>query len=657
VENPDIDRNLVEFEFRAQLYWCNIRGSRYQIHEPEYLRDLFIPHSVVVQDLFGVSGEQFVDEIVKIWYALSFGLQELLRELFDFEKDLMGAAGRKVTSVPNSSGCDLSEVVREVLKEQGWEKRQNELQNRLVGMELFDLEKITTLPRRLLDELTWSAGEEKSFFAEGDFRGWPLRIWPVFRRPFIRLDGRYCCFDLYSLFDHIYRDMQHIILRITPSYKERWNSIQQKVSEDLPFKYFGRLLPGGRIFRQVYYKGRTDRGEIDWCETDGLIVFDDHLFVIEARGGAFTYTPPATDFPAYIASIKNLVLKPATQGKRFVEYLNSGDLVALFDKDHRQVWELCRVDFRHTMICAVTIDPFTEIAAQVQHLRKIGVDVGAEPVWAVSIDDLRVYADVFENPLVFLHYVEQRSEAFRSRVLEVDDEFDHLGLYLKHNHYRKYAEDLQRNSGARVTFTGYRSKIDKFFNERMFDPSVSCPLKQTTPSRVLEIVQWLSDCALPGRAEVVAFLLDLDNESRTKIAASIDAELEKQPNTKRAQPISTHAGVNLTVVCWKDSYVRPNSAFALEHARVVHLLSDKTRRLLLELSYGDEDILRSITWHWVKLPNIPMVELPRLQAKAEELRNTRIARARAQMGAIGRNDGCPCGSGKKYKRCCLARQR
>ena len=154
----------------------------------------------------------------------------------------------------------------------------------------------------------------------------------------------------------------------------------------LPFKYFGRLLPGGRFFRQVYYKGRTERGEIDWCETDGLTVFDDHLFVIEAKGGAFTYTPPATDFPAYIASLKNLVLRPVTQGKRFVEYLNSGDLVTLFDKDQRQVGELRRADFRHITICAVTIDPFTEMAAQVQHLRKIGVDVGAEPVWAVSID-------------------------------------------------------------------------------------------------------------------------------------------------------------------------------------------------------------------------------------------------------------------------------
>jgi len=307
-EDPNIDPNLEEFEFKAQLYWCNIRGSRYQVHEPEYLRDMFIPHSGVLQELFGISGEQFVDEIVKIWRALSFGLQDLTRELAAFQKDVMDAVERRLASAPNSSECELSEVMREVLKEQGREARQIELQNRLVGMDLFDLEKITTLPRRLLDELTWLPGEEKGFFAEGEFRGWPLRIWPVFRRPFIRLDGRYCCFDLYSLFDHIYRGMQHIILRLKPSYKEQWNSIQQEVSEHQPFKYFGRLLPGGRFFRRVYYKGRTDRGDIDWCETDGLIVFDDHLFVIEVKGGAFTYTPPATDFPAYIDSLKNLVL-------------------------------------------------------------------------------------------------------------------------------------------------------------------------------------------------------------------------------------------------------------------------------------------------------------------------------------------------------------
>ncbi len=102
--------------------------------------------------------------------------------------------------------------------------------------------------------------------------------------------------------------MQRTILRLKPSYAETWNRNQQKISEELPFKYLERMLPGAKVLKQVYYRGRTNAGAAEWCEADGLLIYDDHLFVIEARGGAFTYTPPATDFPAYIASLKNLVL-------------------------------------------------------------------------------------------------------------------------------------------------------------------------------------------------------------------------------------------------------------------------------------------------------------------------------------------------------------
>jgi len=185
-------------------------------------------------------------------------------------------------------------------------------------MDLFDVQKTTALPLELLNELTWLRGEETEFFAEGEFRGWPLRIWPIFKRPFIQLGGRYYCFDLYGLLDNLYRVMQRAIRHSSQNYVQTWNNIQQRVSEDLPFRYLENLLPGAKVWRQVYYRGKTDAGATEWCETDGLLIYDDHLFVIEAKGGAFTYTPPATDFPAYVASLKNLVLKPATQGKRFV---------------------------------------------------------------------------------------------------------------------------------------------------------------------------------------------------------------------------------------------------------------------------------------------------------------------------------------------------
>lgn len=652
-DDPNFNEDFEDFQFKAQFYWCNVRGTRYQVHQPAYLNDMFLPHSDALQELFGISGEQFVNEIKNIWHALSFGLGEAFESMDQFRKDALDAVDKKIAET--SSEADLHVLMAEVVKEHGWEDRQNDIFGRFLGMDLFDVQKTTALPQMLLDQLTWSPGEEGEFFAEGPFRGWPLRIWPTFKRPFIRLNGRHYCFDLNSLLDNIYRGMQRIIFRLKPDYRETWNKIQQNLSEELPFKYLQRLLPGAKVLRQVYYRWRTESGATDWCEADGLLIYDDHLFVIESRGGAFTYTPPATDFPAYVSSLKNLVLKPAMQGKRFVEYLHSADAVPVFDKNHVQIGELSRADLRHVTICAVTLDPFTELAAQVQHLRKIGVDVGLHPVWAISVDDLRVYADIFENPLRFLHYVEQRMRAFQSDIVQSDDELDHLGLYLKHNHYSRYAEELQGQSGARITFHGYRSDVDKFFRERSFGAKTSCPLKQDTPTRILEIVDLLSQSNKPRRAEISAYLLDLSGAWREKISNGIDEELARQPTTKRPKPLSTHGGVNLTMYCWTESWARRDAAEALAHARTVLLVNDDRRRLLLELSYTDQGVLRDATWQWVDLSGIPVALLPRLRNNAEKLRQRRVAKAKTERRKIGRNEPCPCGSGKKYKKCCLGR--
>jgi uncharacterized protein YecA (UPF0149 family) len=46
-----------------------------------------------------------------------------------------------------------------------------------------------------------------------------------------------------------------------------------------------------------------------------------------------------------------------------------------------------------------------------------------------------------------------------------------------------------------------------------------------------------------------------------------------------------------------------------------------------------------------------------LGACVEELNLTRLAALKAERPPkIGRNDPCPCGSGEKYKKCCLQAQ-
>ena len=112
-DDPKLDAAFEQLQRNAQMYWCNVRGSRYQVHDPVYLEEVFLPHSAIFYELFNISAEDFVRETDKIWLALTFV----------FEK-------------PERYGDELDR---------------------------FDVQKNSTLPQKLLDELTWSPGEEKTF--------------------------------------------------------------------------------------------------------------------------------------------------------------------------------------------------------------------------------------------------------------------------------------------------------------------------------------------------------------------------------------------------------------------------------------------------------------------------------------------------------------
>lgn len=222
-ENKDFNLEFEEFKFKAQLYWANIRGDRYQVHEAVYLHDMFLPHSEVLKELWGVSAEDFVRCLSQLVEHLAHGINDLIGDAVSFRNDVLAAMKKKIEMESNSFE-DFDALMALVIQENGWQERGRVALENLIGMDFFDVEKSTTLPRALLDALAWAPGEETDFFAPGQFRGWPLRVWPVFRRPFLRLNGRIYCFDHYSLFDNIYRVIQRTVERLTRAREERPSS-------------------------------------------------------------------------------------------------------------------------------------------------------------------------------------------------------------------------------------------------------------------------------------------------------------------------------------------------------------------------------------------------------------------------------------------------
>ncbi|ARR51824.1 hypothetical protein ETN89_20860 (plasmid) [Photobacterium damselae subsp. damselae] len=649
LQNPDLNMDEEEFYFKSQMYWCNVRGERYHCHQEEYLNDLLLTHNDALIKNFDISASELITELMKVQYSLTRGMADAFAEFDEFIAKTHEKAEAKIEA-GLADDKSVVETWQLVVEENNWQDWCASIMGRLFGLDLFDLSKVTNLPVKFLSVLSFERGEDTDLFSGGEFKGWPLRILPVFKKPFLNINSKYYCFDLNSLFDNIYRVIQRAIISTDPAYKSEWNEKQKKTSEELPFKYFRKLIPNAQEFREVYYRsGVGKKGRMEWCETDGLIIYDDHLFVIEVKAGAFTYTSPANDLPAYLSSIKGLVLNPTLQAKRFVDYLMSESDVTIYDENHKQVATLSKDDFRKITICPITIDSFTEIAAQIQHLKRIGLDVGDFPTWSISVDDLRVYSEVFDNPLIFLHFVEQRMNSFYSKSVETDDELDHLGLYLKHNNYALYADSLMSEQNANIRFNGYRQELDNYFADKLIAPKLPSPITQKMPDRLREIIDILSVEESLGRTKISSYLLDCSSEARLDIVDKIDNVLIQQAKLNRPLPLSTYGDRKLTVFCWQKSLIERDEDFVLNHARAAMLVTNDSERIVVELFYSNENLLEKVDWKVVSLQGLSNLEIERLKTQAESLKGMR----HKKIGKIGRNEPCSCGSGKKFKKCCI----
>jgi preprotein translocase subunit SecA len=647
IQDPKIDMEMEEFRVRTEICWMNVRGKRYQPHERQALTDVLGPHSDVLVRLFGIDAPSLISELEKILSKLTRGLGDALSSMADLQQE---ALARMARLAEETSMTNIDELRDRVFAEDSnLAASRDQIAGEIFGLDLFDVKKITRLPKKLLDELAWSPGEEAEFFAPGELCGWPLRVWPTMKRPFIRLEDRILCFDGFALRDNFYRVLQRAIFRLAPEYRQTWNKRQKIISEDLPFRYILRLLPGARIYQSIYYRWRrTEAGPYQWCEADGIVIYDDHLFVIEIKAGAFTYTSPATDLAAHLASLRGLVLAPASQGNRFIDFLESSTEVSIADASHNEVGRLRRADFRHVAACAITLDQFTELAARSHHLRSVGIDLGHRPIWVLSIDDLRVYADLFDNPLVFLHFVEQRMRADRSEIIDLNDEMDHLGLYLATNNYAQYASKIAAGGPSKINFTGYRTPIDGYYSAIVQGDTPTLP-KQGMPERLAEIVALLGTSRMPNRSAAASFLLDSAGDFRTKLAGIIEEQLSNNKELLRARPLSVYDEMAFTLFCWSPSAPR-QAAAAFEHVQTVMAANSESSRHLLELEYTSTGVLKEVHWRRVELTGRSDAEMVHLQAAARALREQRVVAAQ-KRGKIGPNEKCPCGSGRKYKRC------
>lgn len=632
-EEGSLDDDIVQYIVQSQMA-SFIRGDRYQIYEIEHLEKLLYPHNDVIIELFQLTANELITGLEKLQYSLSSAKADALNNLqeifINFEEKIEINENGDVKDLKNNDDKD----------------RFQSCVDELFGNSLHDVKQVTGWSDRIIDSLSYNINEYDKFFS-GEYSGWPIIDLPIQKKPFIKINGISYCFDYYNLFDNIYRIMQKTIKELKPTYVNDWSHIQQKASEQMVEELFKKLLPNSITFRDNYYPKNKSLKQCD--ENDVIVVYDDILLIIEVKAGSFTYTPAITDYKSHINSFKALIEKADYQCERTINYIKNNEEVAIYDNNKNLKTVLEQKDFREIYSFCVTVDNFNEFAAKAEKLSFISIQSGTI---AISIDDLRVYSDYFDSPLYFLHYLKQRKLATKIKNLNLYDELDHLGLYIKHNLYSITMNDFDDESF--VHLHGYREEIDNYFMS-LYADEISFPKpEQEIPYRIKEIIEYLEKNNIKNKTYLSSFLLDFALDAKEEMVQYIDYILNRQRQINKMIPIITFGELRYCLFVNQPGVPDLGEEYKCDYIDASILYKELDDYVLLNLYYNNDKKLEKVVFSVRSLQSISNNRYDELNILGEKYAHSRMESFKKKTGKkkIGRNDLCLCGSGKKYKKCC-----
>jgi len=646
--------DTADVEFRAKSNWVMLRGKRYQVLEGEFYRYVLKPHDDVLKEVYGVGASDIAE-----------GFQAMADATRSGQADAIAEIKRQFRSVQNFAAAQ-EKPLKDAMEE--WAIANTE-QSKAAGRAMDDMfrggianvSRHTKLPPTLLADLAYRRGEETEFFASGDFAGTPYRTLPARKKPLIQLGADYYAVDPCLTRDAGYRALLHNLLQRKPNYKKAFEDRQKTMSEAAFADILSVQLPGATVLQEVYYR---DPATKQWSENDTLILLDDVLFLVEAKAGAAaTIASPALDFNRHAQSVQDLVLKAYRQCERFFRYLNSANEVPLYSRVDGRYEECSRVrgsDYRVMVPIGLTVESFSPFSTYCKELPQIEPLLGKYAFISMSIDDLFVLKRFLHTPGSFVHYMEVRQAVAGIRKAHLFDEFDHLGAYLEKNRFDQDIADQFRGGKANMlVWDGMSGIVDRSFEgedwERTPFPT------QKFPEEVLNLLQALDATRARGWLAAESHIRDLGEEGRNNLAKMLSGLRQTLNQHPARYFVLTGDGKPLFVwlqhqdhqIDWAKVNIKASAAdLVVKSSDVIGVVAE----------VGADGTYRRAQLFVVQMPTERTAEnghiyedAARMQERAGALKfdpprsDVRLESA----NKTGRNGPCPCGSGKKYKKCCL----
>lgn len=625
----DDNNAIAEYIFESEIN-SEITGKRYDVFEVEHFIDLFSPLKDYFEKSYGFPIQLLFDGIDKIKRKFMFGINDTRDEML---KIMDRCDPEKISDKDRDKFYDLMDE--------------------MFGLKLQNVGEITNWSNEFLDVLSYGLGDNQFSFEDISFEKIYELHKEINRKPLIKLNENYYYLSMHRLLDNLDR----IILKdLYKRNKEDIEIIKKKTSqtcEELVGKYIKRIIPESKVLTSNHYKiGKK------MCENDVLIIFDKYLFIIEVKSGSFTPDVAINNMESHFKSLKVLVEEADSQVNRFMEGLESQELLKIYESNEKGSplkKIINKKDYKEIFKIGITLEGFNEIEARAD---KVGILNLNKDIIVCSLDDLKVYSDYFENnPTQFLHYMTYRRMATHSLGIELNDELDHLDLYIEHNCYPITAQDfIDEGKNIKYVFwEGLRKELDLYYRGRYIggDYEVEKPV-QKMPLRLNEIIQYTNNNPNLKNITCIGSLLDMSGKERESLFDNIEMCINHYINTKKVKLafINNKLGSLIVLCCIVDNE-NYNIDLVYDDVYANIKITKSNQANIFFLFYNNKKILNNIKYVLLT-ENDERYKSNEIEIIAEKIKQKRFNKRINQSGKrkIGRNELCPCESGSKYKKCC-----
>lgn len=476
-------------------------------------------------------------------------------------------------------------------------------------------------------------------------------------RPLFYLDAeRAFCLHGVSCFDAVFTFFDNLA-RNDASLRDRYGQCIANWMETEIERQLQRLFPAASVIRNACFPDPDNAG--GETEADVVVVWWPFLVVVDAKGKRVAPEALRGSRTKLKQTIGKNIQDAFIQSQRVVRILERDGRIRFKEKATGRVIEVEQDRLRRVMPISVTLQNLSGIPTQLAVTQRLGFFKGNAYPWSVCIDDLDVVTRFAGSPDVFLHYIERRTAHQNITVGLHGDELDIFGHYLDNrlhpSLYESRKEIAEHTAGPNfITFDGGDEGFEPFYMAEWNGeppPSVNVGLK--VPPAIQSVLSELRNRSDDGARWIAFALLGLSRAALERLASAL-ADMKSNPTEGRriirirmqeedvVINVLAHRGLT------KDEFFKNVTL----RSRLEHYRTRPRATISIGINQNDSSQPFEVA-QWLEGPweHEPLME----KLLAEDHEQPQVVQLQSGADRPGRNDPCPCGSGKKFKKCCISR--